>query len=129
MKHSCPAALPFGRMDVCLYLRTCPDYLQGRQGVGQGLAVGVMAVDSQGCHWHLLQDSRQHVLHGPRGAHADGVPQGDLVAAHGVQLLGDLGRQTGSWRTRIPQAGVLGLRRTPPCPRHQAPPGPETPYN
>lgn len=82
-------------MDVCLYPRTCPDYLQGCQGVGQGLAVGVMAVDGQGCHGHLMQDSGQHVLHGPRGAHADGVPQGDLVAAHGVQLLGDLGRQAG----------------------------------
>lgn len=69
-------------MDTCLYSGTCPDYLQGHQGVGQGLAIGVMAVDSQGSHWHLMHDSGQHILHGPRGAHANGVSQRDLIAAH-----------------------------------------------
>lgn len=74
--------------------------LQRHEDVSESLAVGVMAVHRQGADRHLPDDNVQHLTHAARRPHSDGVAEGDLVAAHGVQSLGNLqdDRQTdGGW--------------------------------
>lgn len=65
-------------------------YLQSDEDVSQGLTVRVMAVHRQSTDWHLSGHSFKHVNHATRSPHPYSIAQGDLIAAHGVQTLGDL---------------------------------------
>lgn len=64
--------------------------LQSHEDVSESLAVGIVAVHRQGADRNLPDDNVQHFTHAARSPHSDGVAEGDLVAAHGVQTLGNL---------------------------------------
>lgn len=81
--------------------------LQSYEDVSESLAVGVVAVYRQGADRHLPHDNVQHLTHAARSAHPDGVAEGDLVAAHGVQPLGDLRED----RRRSERSKGCGRRR------------------
>ncbi len=66
-------------------------FKQAGVDVGHGLAVGVVEVPGQFVPWHDGGNHVEHLAGGARGAGANGVAQGYLVAAHGVEFAGDPG--------------------------------------
>src|ERR1700685_2357108 len=58
------------------------------EDVSKRLSPCVMEVDSQSADRHMGCDILQHALRLQRRTNADGIAERDLVATHGVQLLG-----------------------------------------
>lgn len=75
--------------DGAVYHRNA--FFQHRVEVGQRLAVGVVEVGGELGHGHLAAHRLEHALGLEGGAHADGVAQRHLVAAHLIERLGHFG--------------------------------------